>query len=81
MKKRWLQFILRFSSFINSIKTKLINSKGIEIIGLSLLILILEIINTIISLPSYLFLSSQLLETEDKAKERFKRERSLCYQF
>jgi hypothetical protein len=66
MKKRWLQFILRFSSFINSIKTKLINSKGIEIIGLSLLILILEIINTIISLPSYLFLSSQLLETEDK---------------
>ncbi len=61
IKSGWINFILHFSSLINTQKNKLFSSHGIGTLGTALTILILEAVLFLVSIPAYIFIAPQTL--------------------
>ena len=59
LKSQWLNLMLHFSGVINKYKLKVIETTGPKIILYGLFVLLLEVINIIIALPAYAFISSK----------------------
>ncbi len=66
VKTKWLNLMLHFSGVINKYKLKVIETTGPKVILYGLFVLFLEIINIIIALPAYAFISSKEFAASDK---------------
>src|SRR3989339_307150 len=64
MEARWLNWFLTYSGRIHSVKDELVRAKNLRrAIGLAILLVLLEILLFFVSLPLYLLVPSQALQT------------------
>jgi hypothetical protein len=78
LKSRWLNLMLHFSGVINIYKLKVIETTGPKIILYGFCVLLLEIVNILISLPAYAFISSKEFAGSDVSAIRTYRLRRIA---
>jgi len=71
----WLNFISRISSLIHKIKTKFIYAGVWKTIGLSAIVILLELFLLIASLPVYIFIAPEKISKDKKEVEKYKLKR------
>ena len=71
----WLNFISRISSLIHEIKTKFIYAGVWKTIGLSAIVISLELFLLIVSLPVYIFIAPEKISKDKKEVEKYRLKR------
>ena len=71
----WLNFISRISSLIHNFKTKFTYAGAWKTIGLSVVVILLEIFLLIVSLPIYIFVAPEKFSKDEKEVERYRLKR------
>ncbi|MCK5319942.1 hypothetical protein KAJ61_00970 [Candidatus Parcubacteria bacterium] len=71
----WLNFISRISSLIHEIKTKFIYAGVWKTIGLSAIVILLELFLLIVSLPVYIFIAPEKISEDKKEVEKYRLKR------
>ena len=71
----WLNFISRISSLIHEVKTKFIYAGVWKTIGLSAIVILLELFLLIVSLPVYIFIAPEKISEDKKEVEKYRLKR------
>lgn len=71
----WLNFISKISSFIHNQKTKFTYAGVWKTIGLSVIVILLELFLFIVSLPIYIFIAPEKFSKDKKEVERYRLKR------